>query len=282
MSTALLVIDLQYDFLPGGSLAVPEGDQTIPVINKMIDTVGFDHVVYSQDYHPANHMSFSSNNPGTKPFDVKEIKGDKQVMWPDHCVQGTRGSLLHPSLHRKANNPVVVKGTRVEIDSYSAFYDNNKEHQTELQGLLRKLNVSTVFVCGLATDFCVAFTALDAVECGFTTYFVEDASRGIDAEGVKRQIANMKDAGVVVIQSDDVGKRVQKRPALPRQSSAPMMSAAPPQFVQFHSPVMAPQALFAPAPPQALAYAAPSAAPPAVWFSPPMGHAPQPFPPRRF
>eukprot|EP00004_Rigifila_ramosa_P022164 TRINITY_DN6004_c0_g1_i1.p1 TRINITY_DN6004_c0_g1~~TRINITY_DN6004_c0_g1_i1.p1 ORF type:complete len:976 (-),score=252.71 TRINITY_DN6004_c0_g1_i1:80-3007(-) len=203
LRSALVIIDVQNDFLPGGSLAVPQGDEVIPVINQ-IRQHPFALTVLSQDWHPASHTSFAANNTGTKTFDKIIQNGIEQVMWPVHCVQNTPGAEFSAQLQRADTDIVVVKGTDAEIDSYSAFFDNGKKKQTELHHTLRHNNINAVFLCGLASDFCVSFSALDAATLGYITFFVADASRGIEESGVENAIAKMRAAGIHVIQSSEI------------------------------------------------------------------------------
>lgn len=200
----LLVIDVQNDFCPEGALAVPEGDAVVPVINRI--QPGFAHVVLTQDWHPAGHQSFASTHPGHAPFETVEVAYGPQTLWPDHCVQGTPGAAFHPDLDTTRADMILRKGTRAEIDSYSAFYENDRTTATGLAGYLRGRGVTRVFVCGLATDFCVHFSALDAAREGFEAVVVEDACRGIDLEG-SLAAANqaMAEAGVAFIASAALG-----------------------------------------------------------------------------
>jgi nicotinamidase/pyrazinamidase len=192
---ALVVIDMQYDFCPGGALAVAGGDEIIPVVNRLIS--GHEHVILTQDWHPAGHSSFASSHPGKAPFETVEMPYGPQTLWPDHCVQGTRGAELHEALDRTMAELVLHKGFHHEIDSYSAFYENDRTTPTGLVGYLRECGISEVVLCGLATDFCVAYSALDAAGHGFATTVVLDACRGIDLNGSMAEMAGkMKAAGV--------------------------------------------------------------------------------------
>jgi nicotinamidase/pyrazinamidase len=195
---ALILVDLQNDFLPGGALAVPEGDRVIPVANRLLDA--FPLVVATQDWHPANHGSFAANHPGQKPFDQVDLGGLPQTLWPVHCVQGTPGAELAPGLDRSRIARIFQKGTDPEIDSYSGFFDNGRRKATGLGDWLKEQGVTEVFVCGLATDYCVKFTALDAVALGFRTHLVLDACRGVKLRphDVEEAVAEMRRAGVVV------------------------------------------------------------------------------------
>src|SRR6185295_2452948 len=193
---ALILVDIQNDFLPGGALAVPEGDKIIPVANQLQSI--FPIVVATQDWHPANHGSFAASHPGKKVFDQVELNGLPQTLWPVHCVQNTRGAELAATLHREQIAKIFPKGTDAEIDSYSGFFDNGHRKFTGLGDWLKTKGVTEVFVCGLATDYCVKFTALDAVETGFKTHLIADASRGVNLRpnDVRNAIDGMKNAGV--------------------------------------------------------------------------------------
>jgi nicotinamidase/pyrazinamidase len=180
-SDVLLVVDVQNDFCPGGALAVPRGDEVVPVINHLASR--FVNVVLTQDWHPSDHLSFASAHPGRKPFEIVTAAYGPQVLWPDHCVQGTRGAAFHPSLTIPHAALVLRKGMRRTIDSYSAFYENDRKTPTGLVGYLRERNLTKVFLAGLAFDFCVRYSAEDAVRSGFAVEVIEDACRGIDMEG---------------------------------------------------------------------------------------------------
>ena len=198
---ALIIVDVQNDFCPGGVLAVREGDQIVPVINRLQPR--FDLIVATQDWHPANHGSFAANHPGRQPGEVIELAGLPQTLWPVHCVQGTRGAELHPGLDRSRISEIIRKGTEPTIDSYSGFFDNGRRAATGLEQFLRDRLVDKVYVCGLATDYCVKATALDALSLGFKTHVIEDASRGVDLrpDDVQRAIEEMRANGVIVVQS---------------------------------------------------------------------------------
>ncbi|OJT98144.1 MAG: nicotinamidase [Rhizobium sp. 63-7] len=202
----LLLIDIQNGFCPGGNLAVAEGDQVVPVANSLIDSGRYDLIVASQDWHPAGHGSFASAHPGKAPFDMGELSGKPQLMWPDHCVQGTRDAEFHPGLKTSAIDHVQQKGQNPAVDSYSAFRDNDQAALTGLAGYLRGKGVTELDICGLATDYCVRFSALDAVDMlpGVKIRFIEDASRGITAEGVADAIADMRNSGVEITDSKAV------------------------------------------------------------------------------
>jgi nicotinamidase/pyrazinamidase len=201
--SVLLVIDVQNCFLPGGSLAVKDGDQVIAVINKIAK--GFANVVMTQDWHTAGHVSFASSHSGKKPFDTIELAYGKQVLWPDHCVQGTDGAALSKDLSIPQTELVIRKGFHKDVDSYSAFTEADGKTTTGLGAYLKARGIKRVFVAGLATDFCVCWSALDARKAGFETYVVEDGCRGIDAQGsLAKAWADMAKAGVKRIQSADI------------------------------------------------------------------------------
>ena len=197
-SSVLIVVDVQYDFLPGGSLAVPDGDAVIPIINAL--GASFQNVVLTQDWHTPGHISFASSHPGKAPFETIALSYGTQVLWPDHCVQGTHGAALSSRLDLPHAQMVVRKGFHPEIDSYSALFEADHATPTGLAGYLRERGLSDVHVVGLATDFCVAWTAMDARRQGFTTTVIEEACRAIDTNGslaaAKRAMA---EAGVVTI-----------------------------------------------------------------------------------
>jgi nicotinamidase/pyrazinamidase len=202
-SSALIVVDVQNCFLPGGSLAVKEGDQIIPVINRIAK--GFENVVMTQDWHTPHHVSFASTHEGKKPFEVIKLAYGNQVLWPDHCVQGTEGAQIAKDISIPHAELIIRKGYHNEVDSYSAFLEADKETRTGLGGYLKERGIDTVFITGLATDFCVAWTAIDARHAGLTTYVVEDACRGIDVGGsLAKAWTDMTEAGVKKIQSSDI------------------------------------------------------------------------------
>ena len=176
---ALVIVDVQHDFLPGGALAVPTGDEIIPLINELQSYA--DIVVATQDWHPAGHKSFASAHEGKNVFEKIELEGLEQVLWPDHCVQGTRGAEFSPELNMNHVEAIFRKGMETGIDSYSGFFDNGHRKATGLGAYLKGRGVTEVWVCGLASDFCVHFTALDGLQLGFKTTLIEDASRPIDA-----------------------------------------------------------------------------------------------------
>jgi nicotinamidase/pyrazinamidase len=202
-SSLLLVVDVQNCFLPGGSLAVKDGDQVIPVINKIAK--GFQNIVLTQDWHTPHHISFASSHPGKKPFEVIDLPYGKQILWPDHCVQGTDGAEIAKGLDIPKAQLIIRKGYNNEVDSYSAFLEADKKTETGLTGYLKERGLTEVFITGLATDFCVAWSAVDARRNGFTVYVVEDACRGIDAKGsLAKAWFDMDKAGCKKIQSDDL------------------------------------------------------------------------------
>ena len=201
---ALLVVDVQNDFCPGGALAVAEGDQVVPVVNRLMPH--FDLVVATQDWHPPDHGSFAANHPGKQPGDMIELDGLEQILWPVHCVQGTRGAEFHPDLKAQQIVRVFRKGTDPRIDSYSGLFDNGRRKATGLGDYLKRRGIRNVYVAGLTTDYCVQFTALDAVELGFRTAVILDATRGVDlAPGdVEKAIETMREAGVAITSSHEV------------------------------------------------------------------------------
>lgn len=201
---ALLVVDVQNDFCPGGALAVPDGDAVVPVINRISRT--FPIVVATQDWHPRGHISFASRHEGKNPFEVIEIQGTEQVLWPDHCVEGTPGADFHPRLDDTAVRFVLRKGMNREMDSYSAFVENDRRTTTGLAGLLRELGVERIFVSGLATDVCVRATALDGLGAGFQVALLEDACRPVDVPpgNLAGALRQMLDAGVRIFLTDEL------------------------------------------------------------------------------
>lgn len=203
MTAALIVVDIQNDFLPGGALAVPRGDETVAIANRLMPL--FPTVVLTADWHPADHSSFASQHAGKSPYDVVTMPYGNQVLWPEHCVAGTSGADFAAGLETVRAHVVIRKGTDKNCDSYSGFLAADRKTPTGLAGYLKSRGVTTVFVCGLATDFCVAWTAQDAAAAGFKTYLIEDASRAIDAGGaLAAAMAGLKTAGVGVIEKKDV------------------------------------------------------------------------------
>lgn len=192
---ALIVIDIQNDFCPGGALAVPEGDQVIPRVNALLSE--FPIRVLTQDWHPADHRSFAASHPGAEPFSVMQMPYGPQVLWPTHCVQGTSGAGFHPDLHSDRADLVLRKGFRPEIDSYSAFFENDHSTPTGLEGYLRSRGATRLTLVGLATDFCVAWSAIDAARLGFEVTVLMGACRAIDLDGsLERAREEMRAAGV--------------------------------------------------------------------------------------
>ena len=193
----LIVIDVQNDFCPGGALAVGEGHEVVPAINELIRR--FEHVVLTQDWHPEGHSSFASFHEGKEPFHTTEMHYGEQTLWPDHCVQGTAGADFHPELAWDKAQLIIRKGFRPGIDSYSAFFENDRTTPTGLNGYLRERGLTKLVLTGLATDFCVAYSALDAARLGFDTTVVMDACRAIDLDGsLAAAEAQMREAGVVL------------------------------------------------------------------------------------
>jgi nicotinamidase-related amidase len=193
----LLIVDVQNDFCPGGALAVPDGDAIVPAVNRLARS--FAHVILTQDWHPPGHASFASSHPGKRPFDAIEVSYGTQILWPDHCVQGTQGASFHPELDVPHAELVVRKGFRSAIDSYSAFRENDRLTPTGLAGYLRERRLERITMCGLATDFCVAFSAIDGREAGFAVTVATNACRGIDLDGsLARAMRSMSEAGVRV------------------------------------------------------------------------------------
>jgi len=199
-SDVLVVIDVQNDFCPGGALAVADGDAIVPVANALIRR--FEHIVLTQDWHPPGHRSFASSHPGRAPFETIELDYGTQTLWPDHCVQGSAGAAFRADLEATRAELVIRKGFRAGIDSYSAFYENDRTSPTGLAGYLRERGFARVFLCGLATDYCVAYSALDARRLHFETVVLLDGCRAIDLGGsLEQALAAMREAGVVLTQS---------------------------------------------------------------------------------
>jgi nicotinamidase/pyrazinamidase len=199
----LVVVDVQNDFCPGGNLPVPEGDQVVPVINALARR--FRHVVLTQDWHPAGHQSFASRHAGRKPYETIEVAYGPQVLWPDHCVQATEGAALRADLDIPHAALLIRKGFRPHIDSYSAFYENDRTTPTGLAGYLRERSLRRIFAVGLALDFCVRYSAEDAKRQGFDAVVIEDACRGIDVDGsVNATRASFAGLGVSVVRADQV------------------------------------------------------------------------------
>ncbi|MHB9133938.1 MAG: bifunctional nicotinamidase/pyrazinamidase [Armatimonadota bacterium] len=203
---ALIVVDIQNDFLPGGALAVPQGDEVIPVINSLLPR--FHLVVATRDWHPANHGSFADNHPGKRPGDMVELGGVPQVLWPAHCVQHTRGAEFAPGLDTSYIQHIVYKGTDPDIDSYSTFFDNAHRRETSLDAYLRAHDIYEIYLAGLAADYCVLYSVRDACHLGYHTFVIQDACRGIDLHpgDTERAYAEMHERGAMVFDSYEVGK----------------------------------------------------------------------------
>jgi nicotinamidase/pyrazinamidase len=202
-SDVLIVVDIQYDFCPGGALAVPQGDQVVPVINRLAGK--FENVVLTQDWHPKGHQSFASSHPGKKPFETIEVAYGPQILWPDHCVQDTRGAAFHDDLHIRHAALVIRKGLHRDIDSYSTFYENDRKTPTGLTGYLRERGLKRVFLAGLAFDFCVRYSAEDASREGFGVVVVEDSCRSIDMQGsLAATRESFRKLGVASVNSADI------------------------------------------------------------------------------
>jgi nicotinamidase/pyrazinamidase len=196
---ALLIVDLQNDFCPGGALAVPHGDQVVPAVNRL--AAQYAHVILTQDWHPAGHTSFATSHPGKLPFDTVELSYGHQILWPDHCVQGTQGAAFHPALEAPHAELVLRKGFRRAIDSYSAFRENDHRTPTGLASYLNERGFERITLCGLATDFCVLFSAIDGREAGFEVSVATGACRGIDIDGsLDRAMRRMNEAGVTLLE----------------------------------------------------------------------------------
>jgi nicotinamidase/pyrazinamidase len=208
---ALIIVDIQNDFLPGGALAVPGGNEIIPIVNRI--QAGFDLVVMTQDFHPSHHGSFAANHPGHSIYEVIDLNGLPQVLWPVHCVQGSPGAEFPIALDIRNVDRVFVKGTDPLIDSYSGFFDNGGQKATGLGDYLAEKGVTSVHVCGLATDYCVKFTALDAIALGFETVLIEDACKGVNLgpDDIKNAISEMRSEGIKVIQSTQIAAPVRVR-----------------------------------------------------------------------
>jgi len=201
--TALIVVDVQNCFTPGGSLAVKEGDAIIPLINRLAKA--FQNVVLTQDWHTPGHVSFASSHAGKKPFESVELPYGKQILWPDHCVQGTEGAALHKGIDIPHAQLIIRKGFNRNVDSYSAFVEADGKSKTGLDGYFNARGIKTVYVVGLATDFCVAWTAMDARKLGLAAAVIEDACRGIDTQGsLAAAWKGMEEAGVKRVQSSDI------------------------------------------------------------------------------
>ena len=199
---ALVIVDVQNDFMPGGSLEVPHGNIIVPLVNRLQKY--FDLVVATQDWHPQNHKSFASNHSNKKPFDEINLHGIKQILWPDHCVQGSKGAEFHPDLGINKIEAIFRKGMNPEIDSYSGFYDNNHQKSTGLSGYLKEKGISELYFCGLTSDICVYYTIKDSLKEGFSATLIEDASRPLNNNifnSIKNELANN---GVRIISSYEI------------------------------------------------------------------------------
>ena len=205
---ALLVIDVQNDFCPGGALAVKGGDEIVPLINQLGQR--FEHVILTQDWHPAGHISFASSHPGKRPFETTEVNYGTQTLWPDHCVQGTRGADFYPGLNLPHAELILRKGFRREIDSYSAFLEDDHTTSTGLASYLRERGLKRLFLCGLAYDFCVRFSAIDGTAAGFECIVIENATRPVNlAASLEQSHANLQERGISKIQAQEVDTSVQ-------------------------------------------------------------------------
>ena len=200
MSTLLLAVDVQPDFMPGGALPAPDGDAVVPVINRLL--ARFPHAVATQDWHPADHSSFASQHPGRAPFETVTLPYGEQVLWPDHCIQGTPGAALHPALDARRFELVLRKGFRKAIDSYSAFFENDRRTPTGLHGYLQERGIRDITVCGLARGYCTDFSAEDAARLGYAVTLVEDACRGITPEATEAGTRRLLECGVRIVRSD--------------------------------------------------------------------------------
>lgn len=198
----LIIIDIQNDFMPGGSLEVPEGDKIIPVINYIQD--GFELVIATQDWHPENHISFASNHVSKKPFERIEWQESEQVLWPDHCIQNEKGAEFHPSLDMKNIEAIFRKGMDPEIDSYSGFYDNGHKKNTGLAGYLRERNADELYFCGVAADVCVQYSIKDALGEGFSVVLIEDATKPINTVEFENVKADLAKKGCSIVNSSYV------------------------------------------------------------------------------
>jgi nicotinamidase/pyrazinamidase len=201
---ALLVVDIQNDFLPGGALAVPEGDQVIPIVNRLVEC--FALVLATQDWHPPNHGSFAANHSNRHPGELIDLNGIMQVLWPVHCVQGSYGAAFSSQFRTERLSEVFRKGIDPGIDSYSGFFDNGRKRSTGLAEYLRGRSIDELYICGLATDYCVKFSALDSIGCGIRTRVIEDACRGVNLEqgDSAAAIAEIRKAGASIVESADI------------------------------------------------------------------------------
>jgi nicotinamidase/pyrazinamidase len=206
MKTALIVVDVQNDFCFGGALEVKSGNKIIPVINNLVKSEKFDFIIATQDWHPKNHKSFASNHKNKNFYDLIMLNGIAQVLWPDHCIQRTKGSRFHKDLILGKNFKIFKKGTNPEIDSYSGFYDNDHKSSTGLAEFLKKNNVEKIFITGLATDYCVKYTAIDSIKEGFKTFVIKDAVKGVNIakDDSKNSFTEMKEKGIKLITSKKI------------------------------------------------------------------------------
>jgi len=212
---AFIVIDMQYDFMNGGSLAVKGGNEIVPTINKLRAKFDGELVVFSQDWHPKGHVSFASSHPGAAVFTLLKLEnGTSQMMWPDHCVQGTHGAEFHADVVTAQSDEVIQKGFQPDVDSYSAFADNTGHHPTRLHDLLQQHKVTEVYVCGLASDYCVNFSCQDAVKRGYRTFIIEDAVAGVAPESIAQAFETLKSLGVTKIRSTDIKTLAERRAEL--------------------------------------------------------------------
>jgi len=197
---SLLIIDMQYDFMPGGALPVEEGDQIIEEINSVAEIFKNNNgiVVLTQDWHPKNHKSFASSYPGKNPGDEFQSEGIGPILWPDHCIQGTQGAKFHEKLKTDLANTIIRKGYNIDVDSYSGFIENDKKSETGLAGLLKSLSLKRIFICGLALDYCCYFTAIDGIDFDFEVYFLVNLTKGIDLPpgNISSSLENMKNKGI--------------------------------------------------------------------------------------
>lgn len=209
MKNALLLVDIQNDFLPGGSLAVKDGNEILPVINNLLK-LPFDTIVATKDWHPANHGSFAVNHSGKEIGDQVMLNGLEQILWPVHCVQETSGSEFHPSWNSHLVHKVIYKGTDPKIDSYSTFFDNGHFKSTGLEQYFKEKKVDTVYIAGLATDYCVKFSVLDALKVGLKVYVIVDACRGVNLHPTdsEKAIEEMQKAGARIIHSEDLAHKM--------------------------------------------------------------------------
>jgi nicotinamidase/pyrazinamidase len=194
MGRALILVDIQKDFMKGGSLEVPNASEILPVVNGLMENHDWDLVVATKDWHPAYHKSFASQHDGKNVFDVIDLNGVEQVLWPNHCIQGSKGAEIHDEIHNEHIDEFIVKGTNELVDSYSGFFDNGQVLQTDLADILDDNDIDKVYIVGLATDYCVKFTALDSADLGFETYVITDGVRGLD--GAEAALKEMADSGV--------------------------------------------------------------------------------------